>query len=128
MAERARVEGAVPDGGDAAVAGVGEHAGAAVRAGVDPGSPEALAVIERVEALTPDGGGDRAGLAERLAAFTDRRVLRYWTLVGIVNGWAQAPVGEDSADAWEWYAKALRAHPSDPEIRRVADASPARDF
>jgi hypothetical protein len=113
MAERARAEGAVSDGGDAAVAGVGEHAGAAVRAGVGPGSLEALAVIERVEALTP-GGGDRAGLAERLEAFTDRRVLRYWTLVGIVNGWAQAPVGEDSADAWEWYAKALRAHPNDP--------------
>jgi hypothetical protein len=113
MAERARAEGAAPDGGDGAVAGVGEHAGAAVRAGVDPGSPEALAVIERVEALTPGGGGDRAGLAERLAAFTDRRVFRYWTLVGIVNGWARAPVDEDSAGAWEWYAKALRAHPSE---------------
>jgi hypothetical protein len=113
MAERARAEGAAPDGGHDMVAGVGEHAGAAVRAGVDPGSPEALAVIERVEALTPGGGGDRAGLAERLAAFTDRRVFRYWTLVGIVNGWARAPVDEDSAGAWEWYAKALRAHPSE---------------
>jgi DNA-binding transcriptional MerR regulator len=113
MAERARAEGAGPDGGDAAVAAaVGEHAGAAVRAGVDPGSPEALAVIERVEALTPGGGGDRAGLADRLEAFTDRRVFRYWTLVGIVNGWAQAPASDNSADAWEWYAQALRAHPS----------------
>jgi DNA-binding transcriptional MerR regulator len=110
MAEHARAGVAAPDGGDAAVAAaVGEHAGAAVRAGVDPGSPEALAVIERVEALTP--GGDRAGLAERLEAFTDRRVFRYWTLVGVVNGWAQAPVSENAADAWEWYAKALRAHP-----------------
>jgi hypothetical protein len=95
-------------------AAVGEHAGAAVRAGVDPASPEALAVIERVEALTPGGGGDRAGLAERLEAFTDRRVFRYWTLVGIVNGWAQAPASDNSADAWEWYAKVLRAHPNDP--------------
>jgi hypothetical protein len=68
-------------------------------------------VIERVEALTPGGGGDRAGLADRLEAFTDRRVFRYWTLVGIVNGWAQAPAGDNSADAWEWYTKALRAHP-----------------
>jgi DNA-binding transcriptional MerR regulator len=110
MAEHARAGGAAPDGGDAAVA-VGEHAGAAVRAGVDPGSPEALAVIERVEALTPGGGGDRAVLADRLEAFTDRRVFRYWTLVGIVNGWAQAPASDNSAGTWEWYAKALRAHP-----------------
>jgi DNA-binding transcriptional MerR regulator len=65
MAERARAGGTAPDGTEAAVAAaVDEHAGAAVRAGVDPGSPEALAVIERVEALTP-GGGDRAGLADR---------------------------------------------------------------
>jgi hypothetical protein len=113
MAERARVGDTAPDGGQAAAAAVREHAGAAVRAGVDPGSPGALAVIERVEALAPDGG-DRADLAEQLEAFTDRRVFRYWTLVGIINGWAQAPVSENSADAWEWYAKALRAHPSDP--------------
>jgi len=110
MAERARAEGAAPDDGHVAVEAVGEHAGAAVRAGVDPGSPEALAVIERVEALAPADGGDRAQLAERLEAFTDRRVLRYWTLVGIVNGWPQPPATEGSADAWEWYAKALRAH------------------
>jgi DNA-binding transcriptional MerR regulator len=112
MAEHARAEGAAPDGGgDAAVAAVGEHAGVAVQAGVDPGSPEALAVIERVETLTPGDSGDRAGLADRLEAFTDRRVFRYWTLVGIVNGWVQAPVSDNAADAWEWYAKALRAHP-----------------
>lgn len=120
MAERARAEGAEPDGGHAAVAAIDEHAAAAVRAGVDPGSPEALAVIERVEALTPGGGGDRGELAERLEAFTDRRVLRYWTLVAIVNGWAQTPASENSADAWEWYAKALRAHPEDPGRRGLS--------
>jgi len=93
---------------------------AAEKAGIlKPGVPaviasqtrQALAVIEHVEALTPGGGGDRAGLADRLEAFTDRRVFRYWTLVGIINGWAQAPASETSAGAWEWYAKALRAHP-----------------
>jgi DNA-binding transcriptional MerR regulator len=110
MAERARAESARPDGGHAAAEAVGEHAAAAVRAGVDPASPEALRVIERIEALTPGGGGDRAELAERIEAFTDRRVLRYWTLVGIVNGWERPPVASDSADAWEWYARALRAH------------------
>jgi DNA-binding transcriptional MerR regulator len=110
MVERARVEGSVPDDGHVAVEAVTKHAGAAVRAGVDPGSPEALAVIERVEAISSGDGGDRAQLAERLEAFTDRRAFRYWTLVGIVNGWPQPPVTEGSADAWEWYAKALRAH------------------
>jgi hypothetical protein len=67
-------------------------------------------VIEHVEAVTASGGGDRAQLAERIGAFSDRRVLRYWTLVGIVNGWPQSAMREDAADAWEWYAKALRAH------------------
>lgn len=55
-------------------------------------------------------GGQRAELAERLEAFIDRRALRYWTLVGIVNGWKRPPVTKDSADACEWYAQALRAH------------------
>jgi DNA-binding transcriptional MerR regulator len=109
MAQRARAEGAQPDGGHAEIEAVAEHAGAAARAGVDPASPEALEVIERIEALTPHGGG-RAELAERLDSFMDRRVFRYWTLVGIVNGWERPPVTEDTADAWEWYAQALRAH------------------
>lgn len=117
MAERARTDGAAPDGGHDTVAAVGEHAGAAVRAGVAPDSPEALTVIEHMEALAGSGGGDRLELAERLEAFTDRRVFRYWTLVGIVNGWPQPPTAEDSANAWEWYAKALRAHANDPRPR-----------
>jgi len=58
-------------------------------------------VVERVEALTPGGGTDRAQLAERLETFTDRRTFRHWTLVGIANGWAQPPVTENSAHAWE---------------------------
>jgi DNA-binding transcriptional MerR regulator len=114
MAERARAEGAEPDGGHDIVAAVSEHAGAAVRAGVDPGSPEALAVIELMEALAPNGRSDRAQLAERLEAFSDRRTFRYWTLVGIINGWPHPAVTESSADAWEWYAKALRAHAGKP--------------
>ncbi len=110
MAERAADDGAGPDGGHVAIEAVGEHASAAARAGVDPGSPEALAVIERIESLTPGGGGDRAQLAERIEAFTDRRVFRYWTLVGIVNGWSRSPMPEDAVDAWDWYATALRGH------------------
>jgi DNA-binding transcriptional MerR regulator len=100
-----------PDGGHLAATAVGEHAGAAVRAGLDPSSAEALSVIERIEALIPTGGEGRAELAERIETFTDRRVFRYWRLVRIVNGWPQSgPVAEGAVDAWEWYARALRAH------------------
>lgn len=111
MAERALAEGPPPDPAQFEVGkAVGEHAGAAVRAGVAPDSPEALAVIERLEALGEPQ--DRAEAAERIEAFTDRRVGRYWTLVGIVNGWpqTQAPSADALIDAWEWYAQALRAH------------------
>jgi DNA-binding transcriptional MerR regulator len=107
IAQRVEIHGAAPDGGHDAVALVAEQGGAAVRAGVEPGSPEALAVIERVEAIA---GCDRLNLAERLEAVADGRLFRYWTLVGIVNGWPDPPVTEDSVNAWQWYAKALRAH------------------
>ena len=110
MAERARAEGSEPDDAHHAVQAVGQYAGAAVRGGIDPRSREALAVIERVEAMTPGDDADRAQLADRIAVFADRRVLRYWTLVGIVNGWTHNPVPEDAGDAWQWYAHALRAH------------------
>jgi DNA-binding transcriptional MerR regulator len=113
MAERAKAEGPEPDVAQFEVGkAVGEHAGAAVRAGVDPASPEALAVVERLEAMAPGEPEDRLTAAERIEAFTDRRVARYWTLVGIVNGWppAQTPGPEQVVDAWEWYAQALRAH------------------
>jgi DNA-binding transcriptional MerR regulator len=106
MVESGRIEAAEPDGV------LSEQAGAAVRAGIDPASKEALAVIERVEASMPDAG-DRIALAERIEAFTDRRVFRYWELVGIINGWPgrrRAGIA-GTADAWEWYAQALRMHP-----------------
>ncbi|MBV9921057.1 MAG: hypothetical protein JOY78_09450 [Pseudonocardia sp.] len=44
-------------------------------------------------------------LADRLAAFTDRRVGRYWQLLGVLNGWPQrAP----SVPAFEWLIAVLR--------------------
>lgn len=111
MAERAQTDGAAPDGSHHAVAAIAEQAGAAVQDGVVPDSSDALAVIEGVEAFTPGGGGDRLKLAEQLETFTDRRVFRYWMLVGIVNGWpARRRSHIPTADASEWYAKALRAH------------------
>jgi DNA-binding transcriptional MerR regulator len=95
---------------------VGEHAGAAVRAGVDPATAQALTVIERIEEIVPGYAQDRAGAAERIEAFTDRRIARYWTLVGIVNGWSQTKraAPEESIDAWQWFAAALRAHAKPP--------------
>ncbi len=110
MAERARTEPAEPDDAHFAVDAVVEHAGAAARDGINPRSPEALGVIERVEATAAGGGGSRTQVAERIDAFTDRRVFRYWKLVGIVNGWSESFMSDDGVDAWEWYAKALRAH------------------
>jgi DNA-binding transcriptional MerR regulator len=113
MAERALAEGPEPDPAQFEVGkAVGDHAGAAVRAGVAPDSPEALAVVERLEAMAPGTPEDRAAAAERIEAFTDRRVARYWTLVGIVNGWPQTQMSapDDLVDAWEWYGRALRAH------------------
>jgi DNA-binding transcriptional MerR regulator len=110
MAEPAAIEAAEPDGVQLSVQAIDEHAGAAVRAGVDPASVEALEVINRVEAMMPDDGGDRIALAERIEAFTDDRVQRYWTLVGIVNGWKHPPGYVEPVRGWKWYAQALRAH------------------
>ena len=113
MAERAAAEGPEPDASQLAVGkAVGEHAGAAVRAGVDPASAAGLAVLERLEALAPGEPEDRLQAAERIEAFTDRRIARYWSLVAVVNGWpeTQAPAPDALVDAWEWYAQALRAH------------------
>jgi DNA-binding transcriptional MerR regulator len=113
MAERAMAEGPQPDATQFELGkAVGEHAGAALRAGIAPDSPAARDVVQRLEAVVPGPPEDPAGAADRIEAFTDRRVARYWTLVGIVNGWpqAQTPGADDLIDAWEWYARALRAH------------------
>lgn len=111
MAERARAEGPEPDVAQFEVGKpVGELAGPAARAGVDPASAEALAVVEQLEAVSPTPDPDRAAAADRIDAFTDRRVGRYWTLVGIVNGWPPAQAPDDIIDSWAWYAQALRAH------------------
>ena len=108
MAQRALAEGPEPDVevGKA----VDELAGRAARGGVDPASPEALEVVKRLEAMSAKPPEDRLHVAERIEAFTDRRVGRYWTLVGIVNGWDPSQAPDDIIEAWEWYGRALRAH------------------
>jgi hypothetical protein len=113
MAQRALAEGPAPDPAQFELAkAVGEHAGAAVRAGVAPDSADALPVIDRLEAMTPGEPADRTAAADRIEAFSDRRVARYWALVAIVNGWpeSQAQSSSEMYDAWEWYGRALRAH------------------
>lgn len=111
MAARALAEGPEPDVARFEVGkAVGELAGPAVRTGVDPTSPEALRIVERLEALGGTPPEERARAAERIEAFSDRRVGRYWKLVGVVNGWPASPAPEDIVDTWEWYARALRAH------------------
>jgi len=106
-----RIEGVEPEGVRVSVEAVSEQAGDAVRAAIDPAAQKALAVIERAEASMPDAG-DRVEFAERIEAFTDRCGFRYWELVAIINGWpdGRRAANSGTADAWEWYAQALRAH------------------
>jgi DNA-binding transcriptional MerR regulator len=82
---------------------VAEHATPAVERGVDPSSPEAADILDRIVA----DRGKRAGVAEQLATFADGRVDRYWHLVGIINGWPPFP---SAFRSYEWVIEALKAH------------------
>jgi len=86
-------------------AAVVEQAGAAAAAGVEPGTPAAEQVLAGLVPADLDGHG-RAELADRLATFTDRRVERYWQLLGVLNGW---PHRAPSVPAFEWLIAAVRA-------------------
>ncbi|GII89392.1 hypothetical protein Ssi03_73820 [Sphaerisporangium siamense] len=101
------VEGA--EGGDGQgydVQPVIEHAGGAVAAGVAPGSPEGQEILGKlIPAGTPAAERDR--MATRVEVFTDRRVERFWELMGVLNDRPPFPSG---VPAFEWFAAALRAH------------------
>jgi hypothetical protein len=99
MAVRTSAEGVTPDGGHLPVDAIGKHEGDAVRAGVDPASPQALAVIEHMEALTPDAPKGSGNPRRSHRGILDHRTLRYRVLVGVVNGWTRPPVAEDSAES-----------------------------
>ncbi|WP_214405850.1 MerR family transcriptional regulator [Pseudonocardia lacus] len=86
-------------------AAVAEHAGGALAAGVDPASEEGQRVLARITGPDFDPGR-RAAAADTLATFSDRRVERYWQLLGVLNGWAPVP---SSVPAFEWVIAALRA-------------------
>ncbi|MGN9808931.1 helix-turn-helix domain-containing protein [Micromonospora sp. BQ11] len=82
-----------------------EPARAALAAGVAPDSAEARAVLDDMvdPALSPV---ERRALADRIATFTDRRVERYWQLVGVLN---RQPPFPSTVPAVEWLVAALRA-------------------
>nr|WP_068524882.1 MerR family transcriptional regulator [Tsukamurella tyrosinosolvens]KZL95357.1 MerR family transcriptional regulator [Tsukamurella tyrosinosolvens] len=80
-----------------------DAARAVVEAGTPPESAEAAALLAT---LLPEGT-DRAAMAEQMVTFTDARVERYWSLLGVLNGWPQRPAMVPVA---EWVIAALRAH------------------
>lgn len=85
---------------------VQEHAARAVREGVAPESAAGREIMDRL--IDPGlSGTERARLADQLTTFTDRRVERYWQLLGILNGWPPRP---PQVPAFEWLIAALRAH------------------
>ncbi|RKN34830.1 helix-turn-helix domain-containing protein [Micromonospora musae] len=78
---------------------------AALTAGTEPASAEGQAVLDEMvdRALTPE---QRRELADSLATFTDRRVERYWQLIGVLNGREPFP---PAVPPVEWLIAALRA-------------------
>jgi DNA-binding transcriptional MerR regulator len=89
-----------------------DRADVAIAAGVAPTAPGSQAVVAELVGLfaTANGKTDipayRAELLSQLEQFSDRRVDRYWRLIGIINGWPARP---DSFAAYEWFMEALRA-------------------
>lgn len=81
-----------------------EHAGEAVDLGVDPESAEGRAIRDRI--VGPDlSAAERTALADQLDTFTDRRIERYWQLLGVLNGWPPVPT---RVPVFEWLITALR--------------------
>ncbi|SCL22741.1 DNA-binding transcriptional regulator, MerR family [Micromonospora inyonensis] len=77
----------------------------ALAAGIAPDSPAAREVVDRIvdPALST---GERVALADRMSTFTDRRVERYWELVGVLH---RRPPFPPMVPVFEWLIEALRA-------------------
>lgn len=90
-----------------------EKAGAALTEGVDPASAKARPVVDELAGRVAAAGEDpsspavRRELADRLETFSDRRVERYWELIGTINGWGWSI--PSAAPAYQWFIAALRA-------------------
>jgi DNA-binding transcriptional MerR regulator len=84
-------------------------------ADVPPASPEGRLVVDQLAPRfahargVDDGAGFRRELGEQIALFSDRRVERYWELVGVINGWPGDQVSSGSVAMMEWFAQALTA-------------------
>jgi hypothetical protein len=89
-----------------------EQVGAAIAGSIQPGSPDAGPVVDELvgvfaaAASRQDDPAYRAELAEQLEMFSERRVERYWQLIGIINGWPPTP---SLIPVYEWFVAALRA-------------------
>lgn len=86
---------------------VAEHVGQAMAAGVAPDSADGREVLHRI--IDPElASDDRVRLADEIATFSDRRVERYWQLLGILNDWPARP-NAPTMPQFEWLIAALRA-------------------
>lgn len=90
---------------------VSEKGGAALAAGIDPGSAEARIFVDEIAGAfaqasdEEDSPAFRAALAERFASGSDPRAERYWQLLAVINGWPPVP---STVPAWEWTIAGLR--------------------
>ncbi|MFY1686724.1 MerR family transcriptional regulator [Plantactinospora sp. WMMB782] len=82
-----------------------EQVGRAMADGIAPDSAQGRAVLDRIvdPGLSTE---ERARLADEVATFTDRRVERYWELLGLLNG---RPPFPPQVPKFEWFIAALRA-------------------
>jgi DNA-binding transcriptional MerR regulator len=109
--QRRRDSGAA-DAGREAGEMVAARGGDAIARGIAPGSPEGAAIVDELVGQfgaahgRQDDPAYRADLAGRLASFSDRRVERYWQLLGIINGW---PERASHLAPYEWFIAGLRA-------------------
>jgi hypothetical protein len=91
---------------------VQERVGAAMAAGVAPGSPEAAAVV--AELVGPwaaalgraDDEGYRQELLDQLELAYEPRAERYWQLIAVINGWPPIP---SAMPYWAWLVEALKS-------------------
>ena len=91
---------------------VTEQVGAAMSAGIDPASDQAMPVVDALAGryAAVFGGDDdsafRRRLLTRLEVSTDPRAERYWQLLGVINGWPPVPT---LMPVYGWFAQALAA-------------------
>ena len=89
-----------------------DEAREAAEAGASPTSEQAVALVERIVALSTeeqdktDGPEFRESLAADFYDRHDERLSRYWELLATINGWPQHPTTRETT---KWLAAALRA-------------------